>query len=569
MSVPLRRNTSLAAATIELHGSQGTPLRLDYGVRRVGTEGRQRGKIIDLRTETLTIGRNRSNTFAIDDESASNYHAEIVKEPTGYFLTDLGSTNGTFIKDEKVVKVRLSPGAEIRIGTTKMAFKNIGGRSAEDEVFGTVVLDTDKLEKELAEDTARARVALIRKVAGGAVAAAVIGGVVWIAFWLAGRARSPDPVKGNLIANPSFDQGLTDRGDPYGWRKVGTSLTPWEVLTDDDRAPGRPGAAALRVSRSSEAALDEHTECRTREAIEVGPGRPYTLGGWIRTTTGAQGAYGVRVRWSGREGRAATDQVRAMGTQPEWREIKKVTTPPTWAARAVVACFAYGNTGKVDFDAVYFVPGEGSAPVPSSLLSVGSDRIRIELSPSGTFEVISGTKLAVRGGTLFIVGADEAESTLDIAAADDPREDSSRAGGVGFGGTIPELSRLEHLRYKGSIRPGETGVRVEYELSADHSLPLSRAGVRFIVTGTFAEGGVKAFDDNGLLPEGADVPETARELVFTGGEGEKLAVYLPEPEGEKPPRLRTESRGDVRLVEVLWPEQITVGRSPAKLEVEL
>ena len=531
------------------------------------TEGRQRGKVMDLGTETLTIGRHTSNKFVIDDESGSNYHAEISKEPTGYFLTDLGSTNGTQVGGEKVVKVRLSPGAEIQIGTTKMSFRNIGGRSAEDEVFGTVVLDTDKLEKELAEDTARARAVLVRRLGGGAVAALVIAGVVWLVVWLVGHMGAPEAVKGNMIANPSFDRGLTDKGEPLGWRKEGSSLTPWEVLTDEDRLPERRGKAALRVSRSSEAALDEYTECRAREPVEVVPTDAYRVGGWIRTA-GAQGAYGFRVRWTGREGRSATDQVYVMGTHADWREIWKVVTPPAWAAKGAVACFAYGNTGKVDFDDVHFVAVGSSAVIPSDLLGVGSGRISAELTVSGAFGVVSGTELAVTGGTIFVVGADEARSDLEVANADDPRKELSRAGGTCFTGSIPELSRLELIRYKASVRPGRSGVLMEYELTADRSLPLASAGVRFVVTGTFADGPMQVFDDNGRLPEGIDVPETAKELVFAGGAGEKLAVYLPEQEGEKRPRLRVESGGDAHLVEVLWPEQITLGKSPRRFAVE-
>src|SRR5204862_3837746 len=40
-------------------------------------EGANPGKIYELGSEALTLGRHPSNTIQIDDEAASNYHAEV------------------------------------------------------------------------------------------------------------------------------------------------------------------------------------------------------------------------------------------------------------------------------------------------------------------------------------------------------------------------------------------------------------------------------------------------------------------------------------------------------------
>ena len=61
-------------------------------------EGANIGKQYELGPKPLTLGRHASNTIQIVDDAASNYHAEVNREPIGFVLTDLGSTNGTRVK---------------------------------------------------------------------------------------------------------------------------------------------------------------------------------------------------------------------------------------------------------------------------------------------------------------------------------------------------------------------------------------------------------------------------------------------------------------------------------------
>ena len=524
-------------------------------------EGSQKGQVLELGPESLTIGRNKSNKFAIDDESASSFHAEIVKEPTGYFVTDLGSTNGTKVGGEKIVKTRLSPGAEIEIGTTKMVFKNVGAPAEEDEIFGTVVLDAEKLERELAEDEMRARRAFIRRVA---IAAAVLLVVVGLYFLISALARPAGPrhIAGNLLKNFSFDGPLTDTGDPNGWRSVTSQFTPWEVSKDADHYPVKEKKGLLIVSREPEARPDEYTECRTRAPLDIRPDKAYRLGGFIKTE-GAQGIYGFRLRWLGRAGddRRAVDQVYVRRSHTRWREVKRkgAFTPPMWASRAEVSCFAVGNRGKVYFDDVYLV-AESVTRRPNLTQAFG--RIRAEFSPSGVFAVKSGAGPAVRGGELFLVGEQEATSSQEFADAEEPQQEARSSA---FAGTVPEFITYGAVRYREQGRPGELGVVIEYELSADRPVSLDRAGIRFTVTGSFGAGKTQVFGPGGLIEEdkATGLVEGAREVLFTNVKGEKFAVYI---RGEG--RLRLDPRGNEKLVEVLLPASAAIGRHPVKLGIE-
>ncbi len=65
----------------------------------------------------LKIGRAPDNELCIRDQSVSQIHARVVLTPKGTaFVEDLGSTNGTFVNGEKVVRHALWDGDKIHIG---------------------------------------------------------------------------------------------------------------------------------------------------------------------------------------------------------------------------------------------------------------------------------------------------------------------------------------------------------------------------------------------------------------------------------------------------------------------
>jgi len=64
----------------------------------------------------LSIGRHSTNDIAVDNLSVSSRHAKITQQKDGLFVQDLGSTNGTFVNNEKVAKCRLVHQDWINIG---------------------------------------------------------------------------------------------------------------------------------------------------------------------------------------------------------------------------------------------------------------------------------------------------------------------------------------------------------------------------------------------------------------------------------------------------------------------
>ncbi len=72
----------------------------------------------------VTIGRAPANTILLNHPLVSQRHAELNRDPRGvYFLTDRGSTNGTFVNGQRISgRIRLDPGAEVRIGPYRFVF---------------------------------------------------------------------------------------------------------------------------------------------------------------------------------------------------------------------------------------------------------------------------------------------------------------------------------------------------------------------------------------------------------------------------------------------------------------
>ncbi len=78
----------------------------------------------DLATARLIIGRESSCDISISDINISRTHAELRFESQGaWLLTDLGSTNGTFVNGKEVSSQLLRAGDHITLGMTNLVFE--------------------------------------------------------------------------------------------------------------------------------------------------------------------------------------------------------------------------------------------------------------------------------------------------------------------------------------------------------------------------------------------------------------------------------------------------------------
>ncbi len=83
------------------------------------TEGTLAGTTVSLKETVVLLGRNPECTLVLDDDFASGRHARIFRRDAGWFVEDLGSTNGTYLGSSKLTQpMPVEVGSTLRIGKT-------------------------------------------------------------------------------------------------------------------------------------------------------------------------------------------------------------------------------------------------------------------------------------------------------------------------------------------------------------------------------------------------------------------------------------------------------------------
>ncbi len=93
-------------------------------------EPRARGRHADGRRDESTrsrrasvvLGRSREADVRVADVNVSRRHAEVRQEGAGYWIVDLGSTNGLEVNGKRVDRARLRDGDRITLGATEVVF---------------------------------------------------------------------------------------------------------------------------------------------------------------------------------------------------------------------------------------------------------------------------------------------------------------------------------------------------------------------------------------------------------------------------------------------------------------
>ena len=113
-----------------------------------------------LMKDSITVGRQVENTIQIDNLAVSGFHARIDQAGPDFILTDLQSTNGTFVNDQKVVSHKLSHGDNVVIGKHVLLFvaTDTGKVDPEEQqkmdMNKTMMLDTAKQRELLSKQKA-------------------------------------------------------------------------------------------------------------------------------------------------------------------------------------------------------------------------------------------------------------------------------------------------------------------------------------------------------------------------------------------------------------------------------
>ncbi len=78
------------------------------------SDGADKGK--SWEGEQGTIGTAQDNALVLSDDTVSRYHARLTAVAEGIRVTDLGSTNGTFLGETRLLQAIVKPGARLTLG---------------------------------------------------------------------------------------------------------------------------------------------------------------------------------------------------------------------------------------------------------------------------------------------------------------------------------------------------------------------------------------------------------------------------------------------------------------------
>ena len=130
-------------------------------------EGDETGKEYTLQIEEVILGRGKDVALKLEDDKISRLHSRLEAHAGILYITDLGSSNGTYVNDQEITKsTKLESGSKLKIGNLSLLVYSI--ESDEQGKFSVILREPD-IDKEynvtFKEDTigrgANARIPLI------------------------------------------------------------------------------------------------------------------------------------------------------------------------------------------------------------------------------------------------------------------------------------------------------------------------------------------------------------------------------------------------------------------------
>jgi pSer/pThr/pTyr-binding forkhead associated (FHA) protein len=112
-----KRTVSLQAVPPEVIASGGGfPAKLTFET------GPFAGRMVALPNQMVTFGRAPDNDVVVGDAATSGRHGRIEVRGGAFWISDLGSTNGTLVNGEPVIERQLADGDLIAIGQNTIRF---------------------------------------------------------------------------------------------------------------------------------------------------------------------------------------------------------------------------------------------------------------------------------------------------------------------------------------------------------------------------------------------------------------------------------------------------------------
>ncbi len=139
---PPQVGSAPAKTRVAVEGSGGRAVHLQQ-CKLVVVRGVERGREFIIGGDLIRIGKSDENDILLPEETVSRMHCEIIRDPKGYLLRDLNSTNGTFLDGAEVREAYVRTGSVISVGTVQLKFTPFEERieilPSEKETLGELV----------------------------------------------------------------------------------------------------------------------------------------------------------------------------------------------------------------------------------------------------------------------------------------------------------------------------------------------------------------------------------------------------------------------------------------------
>jgi len=117
------------------YADSAPPPRAPLATLEVLSTGLLKGTIMEVRSPLAHVGRGAHNDIIVSDESVSDSHAKLQRREDGWYVVDMGSTNGTYVGGRRIDgEAPLIGAPDVRFGGVKFIFRvpdgaNGGGAS--------------------------------------------------------------------------------------------------------------------------------------------------------------------------------------------------------------------------------------------------------------------------------------------------------------------------------------------------------------------------------------------------------------------------------------------------------
>jgi hypothetical protein len=112
-----KRTVSLQAMPMEQVAAGGS-----FAAMLTFESGPFAGRIVALPSQMVSVGRAPDNDVVVGDPATSGHHGRLEVRSGFFWISDLGSTNGTLVNGEPVIEKQLNDGDQIAIGQNVIRF---------------------------------------------------------------------------------------------------------------------------------------------------------------------------------------------------------------------------------------------------------------------------------------------------------------------------------------------------------------------------------------------------------------------------------------------------------------